>query len=336
MFLRIKVYIFDCILIYLCRAIKYGFFNFAATAICGIGVSVSSDLDMDFAGENLTEEQLAILKELGYGDTEEENSESSETPDVGGKEEEAESGKTEEAETENADPVILAKDGRHTIPYEKLVEEREVAKRYRAEAEELRRQLEEKAAAAKSETDSPNTKDTDDTVDFGDFSEEELRNGIDKLVEKRVNELVESRLKEALTPLQQKQHEEQVRAHFDEIYSKHPDADSIVESKELADWLQGQPSYVRDSVGRVLESGTSAQVVEVLDTFKAATAPKGEAAQSTKAANKGQAAVPDTLSGIPGGKTPSAGGSLDGLSALEMAERFAGMSAEEIQRYLNS
>lgn len=48
-----------------------------------------------------------------------------------------------------ADKVIRAKDGKHTIPYEKLVEAREAEKSAKAEAQALRERIEELEKGAK-------------------------------------------------------------------------------------------------------------------------------------------------------------------------------------------
>ncbi|MDM4794266.1 hypothetical protein QT611_13440 [Pseudomonas aeruginosa] len=111
-------------------------------------------------------------------------------------------GKTPDATELNADnAVILAKDGKHTIGYEKLVEARQGEQHWKAQAQaaqvELQR-LRDEAAARATAGEAPTSQDNqlaavqaamDQGVDpaiFGDFSEEELAAGIQKLIDAKV------------------------------------------------------------------------------------------------------------------------------------------------------
>ena len=64
--------------------------------------------------------------------------------------------------------------------------------------------------------------------------------GIQKLVNAQVSTLVQQQLQTALAPLQQQQQLSAEQAHFQEIFTTHPDAESIVESKEFGDWITEQ------------------------------------------------------------------------------------------------
>ena len=55
-----------------------------------------------------------------------------------------------------------------------------------------------------------------------------------------------------MEPLATKQAKDAAAAHYDAIYSKHPDADSIAQSTEFAAWVNAQPSAVRNAYERVL------------------------------------------------------------------------------------
>ena len=290
-----------------------------------------------------------------------------------------EQGTTNEAENESAttpepDPakaVVLAKDGVHTIPYEKLAEAREGEKHWKAQAEAaaaelaaLKQQAQQRADAGEEPTQTDKVlaiaqeaiAQGVDPSYFGDFSEEALAKGVDKVVElrlkereqaieKRVQERVEAALAQALGPIQQKQQIDAAQSHMSAIYAAHPDADSIAESKELADWIEAQPSFARAGFKAVLQQGTTAEVIEFFDTFKQAT---GKAAQqntpeqsdvsaAAKAAlAKAKAQVPTSLSEIPAGSKAhhDEAEALMEMSDSNALNSFMGKSPEQIRALL--
>ena len=328
----------------------------------------------------LTDAQMVQMMSLPEGDTSAlleggmpAATESAEaTPD-------GEQGTTNEAENESAttpepEPekaVVLAKDGVHTIPYEKLAEAREGEKHWKAQAEAaaaelaaLKQQAQQRADAGEAPTQTDKAlaiaqeaiAQGVDPSFFGDFSEEALAQGVDKVVElrlkereqaieKRVQERVEAALAQALGPIQQKQQIDAVQSHMSAIYAAHPDADSIAESKELADWIEAQPSFARDGFKAVLQQGTTAQVIEFFDTFKQAT---GKAAQqntpeqsdvsaAAKAAlAKAKAQVPTSLSEIPAGSKAhhDEAEALMEMSDSNALNSFMGKSPEQIRALL--
>ncbi|TLP68228.1 hypothetical protein FEA48_30715 [Pseudomonas nitroreducens] len=261
--------------------------------------------------------------------------------------------------------VILAKDGKHTIPYERLVEARKGEQQWKAAAEAAQAQLADLQADAKARAaagEAPTKVDNqvavaqaamDAGIDpgiFGDFSEEDLAKGIAKLVDQRLEAQLAPRVNKALEPIQAKYASDAEAQHFNAIYQAHPDADSIFESKELADWVASQPSFVRDSCQQVLKDGTANQVVELIDRFKQdtgaaqqdATAASQSSEEELKAAAKkvidsAKPPVPASLTDFPGGR---AGGltreeqmaDMDGPSLLEAMQK---MSPEQIEQTLN-
>ncbi len=58
------------------------------------------------------------------------------------------------------------------------------------------------------------------------------------------------------------------KLHYEAIYQAHPDADKVMESPEFESWLQRKPAGEQDNVSRVLNEGTSAEVIYVFSTFK--------------------------------------------------------------------
>lgn len=264
--------------------------------------------------------------------------------------------------TLNADnTVILAKDGKHTIPYDKLVEARNGEKEWKQKFDEAQQQLAQLQADAQQRIDNgqaPTTQDghaaiaqqaIDQGIDpaiFGDFSEENLAAGIQKVVDMRVATMVDQRLKDVLAPLQQQQAVSAEQAHFTEIFAVHPDAESIVESKEFSDWKNAQPSFLKDAYETVLDKGSSTQVVELLGLYKSNTQSGHQAVQTAndavkavaqKAVSQAQTPPPNSLSDLPAGSP--AGVSRDerlaAMSPAQLAEEMQGWTPDQVEQFLN-
>lgn len=322
----------------------------------------------------LTEAQMAELLDLPEGDT-------STTLDSG-KPDAASEAADKPSPVENAtptsdepgdgvnnepEPVVLAKDGVHTIPYEKLVEAREGEKQWKAQAEAAQAELEDLRAAAQQRADAgqaPTATDNavaaataaiDSGIDpaiFGDFSDKDLAKGIAKLQElamtpllERIQKLeqLESKLTEVVQPIQAQQAKSAVEAHYQAIYAAHPDADSLVESKELADWIAKQPSFARAGYQAALTQGTTEQVIELFGAFKEATgsakatAEVPDVASAAKAAlAKAKPAVPSSLSEIPAGSAAPHDEATAMLEASSTAimKKFDGKSWDYIEKLL--
>lgn len=301
-------------------------------------------------------------KSEGEASTTEQNND-----DAGGEAEEPTEPPEEELNADNA--VVLARDRKHTISYDKLIDAREQAKseRARAEAAEARAQaalqeLEALKQAAQARADAGESatavdkqaaaaeaaiaEGVDPTL-FGDFSEEDLTKGINHLINSRVSAQVEAALAKHLMPIQQKHEQSEAEAHYQSIYAAHPDADSIAESKELADWVNAQPSFMRQACKDVLDSGSAQEVIELFDRFKQATgatqADSKSSAADVKAAAKAavakaaKAEAPTSLSDIPGGRVgaTSRTDAMADMDALELLGAMDDMDLEQIEQFLN-
>lgn len=260
---------------------------------------------------------------------------------------------TATAPTEAQAQVILAKDGVHTIPFEKLVEAREAEKHWKAQAQAaqdalaaLQAQADARAEAGKAATATAETMATASEMiaagiklDLGDYSEEAMQAGIAAAIENGVSSKVDTRfaaieakLSEALKALQAKEQVSEAEQARQLVLSKHPDAASIAESAELEQWVQSKPAFVRGAYQQVITGGTPAQVIELLDAFKAetkpATASAGAEAAAAKAIANAKTRSPSSLSDIPGGvaeSTNPAEGLAD-ASAQDLISKFEGLS----------
>ena len=321
----------------------------------------------------LTAEQVAELMSLGEGDTSD-SLENDDLPEVVTAKltDEAENGEANKdgdsdaeelakktaAVVENpANTVIKARDGVHEIPYERLEEARQGEKHWKAQHEaaqaelaELRKQAEERASAGEAPTKADNQAAIaqtaiDQGVDpeiFGDFSEEALAKGVAFLVTQQLEARIKP-LEQQLAPMQQQQAVDARESHYARIHEKHPDASSIVESTQLADWIESQPSFARDAYTGLLQSGSADQIIELFDSFKAATgvatpSPKQDVKTAAlQAVAKAQAQVPTSLSDLPGGRAGAASHeeALADMGGMELVDSLDNMSPEQIDRFLN-
>lgn len=268
--------------------------------------------------------------------------------------------------------VVLARDGVHTIPYEKLEQARQGEQHWKAQAAAALEKLASLEAQAQQRADNgqaPTKQDQAvataaaaieqgaDPAMFGDFSDKAIAEGIHKLhtqsrdalrqeLKAELLEEVRRELKNDLAPIQKLHADTTTQSHYGAILQKHPDADSIVESKELAEWIASQPSFARAGFQAVLQKGTTAEVIEFFDTFKAATgktnqqttaAPVAVADAAKAALAKAKPVVPTSLSEIPAGsKAPhDEAQALMEMSDSNVMGSFLGKSPEQIRALLD-
>ena len=184
---------------------------------------------------------------------------------------------------------------------------------------------------------------------FGDFSEEALAEGINKLIDERLTAQVDARVAKALEPMQAREQESAAEAHMRTIYEAHQDADSIVESSEFESWKASQPSYIQSALNGVLAQGTAEQVVELLNNYKQSTTstPAAEAnkpspdelkAKARQAINNTAPAVPASLSDIPGGHkgVTDIREQMESMSGIELVDAMSSWTPEKREQYLNN
>lgn len=226
---------------------------------------------------------------------------------------------------ETTTPVVLAKDGVHTIPYEKLAEAREQAKTAEHWKQVAAAQAAEIEALKKAPPQQPETPKPEPaapaagTLDLGDFSEEAIAKGLEKALNERVASAVESATKgltEKLGKAEAAAQSANLEKHYTEIYRAHPDADSIAESAELKAWIESHPKFAQQSFWDALQSGTTAEVVGLFTAFKEATAKPAASAEPASEPKKPDAAAkaaevianakaptPSSLSDLPAGSS---------------------------------
>ena len=258
----------------------------------------------------LTPEQAAQLMELSaQGETDALSSETGGAPDAAleGEQQPAEQHSNEpsldELTADNA--VVPARDGKHTIPFERLQQTREEVRTLKGQLAETEQQWQTKYQSAQQELDAlraqaqqradaglaPTDADRqvaayDAAVEagldpdelLGDFSAEAIVKGMARIADQRVQSAVAEALKPFAGFLQQQQLEQRKsaeQAHADAVYAAHPNLDSMAESQEFKAWMDQQvaaaPSFLKDSVragfDEVMRNGTASEVIELFDAY---------------------------------------------------------------------
>lgn len=325
-------------------------------------------LEMSMNGDTSQEERIDTPADTAADEQTETPIDKEDTPAI---EESTETPETESKEDAEGNNVVMARDGVHTIPYEKLVEARdrdrvsqEALAAANAELEILRKQNQTPATVATTQQEQ-DIETAQAAIDagvnpdyFGDFSDVDLAKGIKELVADNVQAQVAAQVKaqvaEALKPMQAKEQESAAEAHMRTIYEAHTDADSIVESSEFGTWKASQPSYIQTALNGVLQKGTAEQVVELLNNYKQSTnstatpakvedAPAKPTAAELKAkareAIKNTApAIPASLSDIPGGHkgVTDIREQMESMSGIELVDAMSSWTPEKREQYLNN
>lgn len=225
-------------------------------------------------------------------------------------------GKTDPVQ-EEADPsktVVLAKDGVHTIPYEKHAELRETARQERqareqaeAQAQEAQRklaqleaQLTEASRAAeaakppavavdvqklrKEANDALIDGDTDKAAELNAKADAEIMRAAELAAANKAQAEIAAAMKEMDARFAHQQRASGLEVEIAKLYEQHPDADAIYESKELRDWIASMSPLARKGYEEVLAETKPGDVSEMLDEFKESTFFKQPPTASTPAA----------------------------------------------------
>ena len=205
-------------------------------------------------------------------------------------------------------------------------------------------------------TDLENGDDADDLQDQIDSLAEELDElgedypAVAKIIStlKKSNSELMTKVEQLNSELKDSTKLTEAEKHFKAINDAHSDIDSILESKEFEDWFTGQPSIIKNAYAQVLQQGTAPQVIELMDTYKDATAgdkadgdptksDKTKAVDVDKAIDKAKekGAAPGSLSDVPG----STAHHDEGAAILEMSPNAAlgkleGKTPEQINALL--
>ena len=312
------------------------------------------DLAYYMANENefnaLTEEQVIALSE-GHtveGETAAPKEEAAE--DVESPAHEAEA-KEPVVEEEN---VLLAKDGKHIIPFERLQEMTEKAAQWEAFAREQAALVESMKQAKAEDAETGGTKAQEAVIAeyAGDFPEvfEDLKGHFQSMIDAKVTAKMtelEAKLDNVIAPMQQQAEDNSREAHFAAIKSVINDFDQLVDSGVVEDWIKTQPSYVQKAANQVLygipgvknSAGTASEVIELFSNYKASQ-PNKQAAPSKDDLNakanaviaKAKAKTPTSLTDVPSGTSAAIDDDAAeaGMNAQQLFAKYQGMPPEKI------
>lgn len=301
--------------------------------------------DADFFAENteqfaeLTEAQQEAIFNGGViddqGDTGAEP-ETSDAPDAGN-----------DSDDKPAEPELLAKDGKHTIPYSELVDARKSA----AEWEQLSAQQAELIKALQSaKIEDAGTGDTkaQDAVlaEYqGEYTEiaEDMKPFIQKLIDEGIKAGMAAftqQIEQRVAPVEKLASATATEKHFNAIRAEHPDFEQIAQDKQFGDWIDKQPSFMKDQCSAILERGTATQLNELFTAYKSANKVGPVTDVTGKAKDiiaKTKANAPGSLSDIPAGTT----GQHDEVEAMrnmtprQLEVKFANKSPDEVMKLMS-
>lgn len=175
---------------------------------------------------------------------------------------------------------------------------------------------------------------------FGDFDEKGIKNAVEYLAAKRVDEI----LAEKLSPIEQRHAQDAYQEHINAITAVHPDAGQIVNSDEFANWVKSQPSYIQPSIVSVVEQGSAQQVNELLTNYKASMTPQQTQQNSPQDGIQAKAeqiiadikpSVPNSLTDLGGANPTDPMQALANMNGAQALDTLQGMSQEQIEHYLN-
>ena len=255
---------------------------------------------------------------------------------------------------ENA--VVMAKDGKHTIPFEKLAEARDEVKEWKQRFEEQQAQIAamQQAAPNASQAQAENNLQTAQALIeasgndqaiielFGDFSEQAIAKAVNTLVQQQLSTQVDAIVQQKLGEItQQQQTLTAQEQHFKSISDTHPDWTSVVESSEFDTWMSKQPSYIQDGINQVFKGGTAQQVNQVLSDYKTqnnlvVNDPVASIKEAAKqAVNNARSQVPHSLSDLPAGSPTAVSREerLSNLNGAELVEEMGSWTQEQIDAY---
>lgn len=259
--------------------------------------------------------------------------------------EEPEEGKQEQGTPEEEGMEILSRNGKYTIPYEKLASERELNKELRARLERTQAELEalrvpqeqpEGEVEGESKLDSLRREIASELNDFP-----ELSKFVDLVEESGRNQTEQIRmLTDKLQQMEmQRQQVSAAEEHQNAIISAHPDVSDILESKQYEDWKAGLPAFIRQSCEAVEQQGTAEQVNSMLHEFKSQSGWGKPALPDKKEEAKKEEDVPKkstgpvTMSDIPGGGKAAPHDEAEAVLALppdKLMEKLEGMSSDKL------
>ena len=262
----------------------------------------------------LTDDQVIALShgETIEGETAEQTAENEESPALETK-----------AVAPVVEEVLLAKDGKHIIPFERLREMTDKAVQWEAFAREQAALVESLKQAKIEDAKTGGTEAQEAVMDEykGEFPEvfDDLKGHIQSMIDAGVSakmSAMEARLKDEIAPMQKIAVDNAMDAHFNAIKAAINDFDQLVDSGAVEEWIKTQPSYVQKAANQVLfgipgvknSAGTASEVIELFSSYKASLTKSHETpskqdlqAKANAVIAKAKVRAPTSLTDVPSG-----------------------------------
>lgn len=257
----------------------------------------------------------------------------------------------ESSSSDDDEPVILGKGGKHTIPYSVLEETRTQAQQWKQQAEAQAEMIKQLQAAQIQDKGTGTTDAQDAVIDeyISEFPEvaEDLKPIIQKMIAEGVKAATEQ-IEQRVQPIEQRLRDQYIEQHFKSIEAAHPGYQELLDTKEFEQFKTENP-FILDRTTKeplhletVMAQGTATQAIEMLAQFKASIGSevKEPPKQPDKANLAGKAKaiidgvkpkVPGTFSDIPAG-TPGTHNEVERILQMSEPERerlFLTMTEEQ-------
>jgi|SRR5450631_186433 len=293
------------------------------------------------------EKELVTTGQTLEDDTKVENTKAEESSDSSDADKDS-----DEKEDKEPEYKLLAKDNIHEIPYQELLDTRQREAEWKEFANQ-QSQLIADLQTAKIEDAGTGKTEAQDAVKAeyaGEFPEvaSDLKPYIQSMIDDGIKSGLaqfQEEINKRVAPVEQIANESYWDKYFTSIRNAHPDADSIVDGKDLQVWIDAQPSFVRDKYVEALEyKGPAKNLIELFAKFKQDTGSDKPKEPATDVAGKAKSAiakvkspVPGSLSDIPAGTTGhhDEAEAVLNMSPRELERKFAGKSADEVMKMMS-
>jgi len=268
----------------------------------------------------------------------------------------------EQVKGDEQKPVIIAKDGVHTIEYEKLEEAREKAKLYKEKSESqddrilsqdetitsLQETIDTLNAAKEDPADKEAAKEVVEALEGLKENDREVYLAVQAMLDAKDKTFgdkladLEDRLARVLEPIQESAQDNAKDSHFNDIFEAHNDHEALlVEDGPVDKWIAEQPAFMQTGLNEVMENGDTQDVIDLVTKYKESIpepAPESDAkeiadkaAEAVKAAKENKS-VPTSLSDVPAGSTPhhDENEALLNMNSQKQITKFSNMSSADI------
>ncbi len=238
-------------------------------------------------------------------------------------------------ESDDKEPELLAKDGKHTIPYQELVEARNKAVEWEQFASQQAELIKSLQTAKVEDAGTGDTKAQEAVIAEyqGEFPEvvEDMKPYIQKMIDEGIKaglSQFQTEINERVAPVEKIANETAAERYFSSIRQAHPDADEIVDDKAFSDWVNKQPSFVKASYVEALEyKRPASDLIEMFSAYKEAAGMNKPPV--TDVAGKAKDIIANTKRNAPGSLTDIPAGT---TGQHDEAEQMMTMTSRELEQ----